>query len=121
MNNLSNKTKKSKFGGNFFKIKGGKIKISITKERGKSKMEIYHIDIDELNKQRKEEIINSKEYLGLEVYIAKGDCSPLATLCLKDVSDIEIAMLLSVLEEFSSQIKEEFPEANDLYNECTED
>ena len=66
---------------------------------------------EEILVQHREELINSGEYVALDVVIGCNDSIPYISLAAKKYSDYEIAQLIKVLEKQIEVLKNIFPNA----------
>lgn len=72
------------------------------------------LDFKEFEKQRIDSIIKSNEYCGIDLLIGKGEKSPIAHINIKDVSSIEIALLIASLKSTIVSISKRYPIAYEL-------
>ena len=70
-----------------------------------------NVDMEEFNKQRKEEIINKGQYISLEIMVEKDNYIPFSRLELNKCGAKEMAMLVVIMNEITDKIKKEYPEA----------
>ena len=72
--------------------------------------ENIEIDEKELQKQYREDILNSGNYARLEIIIEAGSKLAIPIVELKGIGPVELAALTKTAEETINQIREEFPE-----------
>ena len=77
------------------------------------------IDFKELQKQRKEQFINSGKYCLAEIVIGKNDNIPVAHIEVQNVSSEEVAELIKVMEIMIDQIAKKDPAAYKISREIT--
>lgn len=74
-------------------------------------MDNLNVNIEELEKQRREEILKSGRFCLAEVIVGKGDREPIAHIAVENVSPIEVGTLILVLEQMVKTLIEKEPEA----------
>ena len=69
------------------------------------------IDFNELQKQRKEEILKSGKYCKAEIIIGKCDNMPIAHIEVEKVSSKEVALLMGTMKEMIVSLAKKDPAA----------
>lgn len=69
------------------------------------------VDIEELQKQREKEILESGQYCFAKVIIGKGDKEPIAHIAIEKVSQIEVGTLINSLEQIINVLAKREPVA----------
>lgn len=69
------------------------------------------IDFNELQKQRKEEIIKSGNYCKAEIVIGKNENMPIAQIEVEKISSKEVALLMGTMKEMIVALAKKDPAA----------
>lgn len=77
--------------------------------------ENYKIDVPEMERQRREKILESGKYLQLEIIIGKNETTPVAQMKIKNITSMEMANLLGAMEEIKKTIIQKDPFAYQIY------